>query len=167
MLGPIGNGIFVLISGYFLVPRGKNVSMTKSTKKLISQLVFAALVLMLSAGVAYQLTRNASDVFFALAPTAVITNMNVMCWFVGYYFTIILCGRLFLNGFLSGIDKTRYMETLLVLLGLVTFSWSGELLDGVLPGGGELCSPDYSCMQLVALWRCIIHFRRSLRIVCG
>lgn len=43
--GIIGNVIFILISGYFMVQKGRNIDIIKIAKKLLCQLGFASIIL--------------------------------------------------------------------------------------------------------------------------
>lgn len=51
--GVIGNGIFLLISGYFMLQKEKNVNLIKVSRKLLLQLGFAAIALMLGSSLTY------------------------------------------------------------------------------------------------------------------
>ena len=52
-MGQMGNAIFIIISGYFMAHKGNNVDLTKTAKKLLSQLAFAAVIIGLAAIVTY------------------------------------------------------------------------------------------------------------------
>ncbi|WP_044914226.1 acyltransferase family protein [Butyrivibrio sp. WCE2006] len=128
--GPLGNAIFVLISGYFLVQK-ENVNMVKISKKLLSQLAFASVALIGGSFLWYRLTKLEVGRYVGLAD---ISNFNTMSWYVGYYFMIILIGKLFLNSWLSKLDFKQYSEFLLIIFAMVEFGWTGALLDGLIPG---------------------------------
>lgn len=49
--GKIGNAIFILVSGYFLVGRGSHIDLARSAVKLLSQAIFAPVVLMGVSGI--------------------------------------------------------------------------------------------------------------------
>ena len=44
--GLIGNALFILISGYFMVQKGKSIDLVKISRKLLMQLGFAAVGLL-------------------------------------------------------------------------------------------------------------------------
>jgi len=134
ILGPIGNGIFVLVSGMFLVVRGSNVDLGKIAKKLLGQTVFAAAVLLLESSIVYQFTRASVSRFLALSDVSFLSNVNDMSWFVGYYFLIVLLGKLYLNGTLCRLSQEQYRNCLLVGLAIITFTWSGVFFDEFIHG---------------------------------
>ena len=122
--GQIGNIIFVLIAGYFLVNK-KKINLTKSITKLISQMIFATLLLVILS-CAYQIIIDKS--FRGLVTTEIFNNL---WWFVGYYIIIIICGDLFLNKYLSKMDKKSYLLFLLIMLSLASLNFPGATLDGL------------------------------------
>ena len=111
-MGQMGNAIFIIISGYFMAHKGNNVDLTKTAKKLLSQLAFAAVIIGLAAIVTYnkfpQLSLELID----------FNGFNNLSWFVGYYFVIIVLGKLFLNNLLGRMDKKNYIMFLAVI-----FAW--------------------------------------------
>ncbi len=136
-LGQTGNAIFILISGYFLAHKGKNINLTSISKKLLFQLGFAVAVLCIVSTVIYETTEFSFRIIN-------FTEVNTSSWFVGYYFLIILLGKLFLNDFLGRLDRDKYRLFLLVLFLLVQFKWTRELIAslsyGVEKGFAVLCS---------------------------
>ena len=79
-MGQIGNGIFILISGYFMANKGKDIDLTKMSKKLLIQMGFTSITL---------------------------TVMS-MAWFIGYYFAVIVLVKVSLTiGFLNGIKRIK------------------------------------------------------------
>ncbi len=135
-LGPLGNAVFVLISGYFLVQKN-NIDMIKVSKKLLSQLAFAAMALVGGTFFWYRLTKLEVGRYVGLAD---VSYFNTMSWYVGYYFVIILIGKLFLNGWLSRLDRKQYTEFLAIIFAMVEIGWSGNLLDAFIPGLRTLCT---------------------------
>ncbi len=129
--GLVGNAIFILISGYFLSDR--DIDMLKISKKLLSQLFFAAITLVLSSSIfiSYvsedELTQN-------LFSYIKIQYFNKMSWFVGYYFIIMLVAFSFLNRFLASLDRKKYLGFLFTILAISQLSWSGALLDDLAKG---------------------------------
>ena len=45
--GAVGNDIFILISGFFMVEKGKNINIISIAKKLLTQLCFASITLVI------------------------------------------------------------------------------------------------------------------------
>ena len=129
--GLVGNAIFILISGYFLSDR--DIDMLKISKKLLSQLFFAAITLVLSSSIfiSYvsedELTQN-------LFSYIKIQYFNKMSWFVGYYFIIMLVAFSFLNRFIASLDRKKYLGFLFTILAISQLSWSGALLDDLAKG---------------------------------
>lgn len=126
--GKIGNVIFILISGYFLVEKGKNIDIAKISKKLFLQLVFAALILTVASTLIY-ISRHINN--FTLIN---FHDINTMSWFVGYYYVIIVLATFFLNPILQNMDRKNYVKFLAITFMLVQFGWSGDLLNKVFEG---------------------------------
>lgn len=127
--GIIGNAIFLLISGYFMVSKGKGgIDLAKISKKLLYQLGFASIVLTVASTIYF---RMKSDTFVQLIDIQV---FNSMSWFVGYYFAVILIAKLFLNGFLERLDRNGYLAFLIVSFAFIQFGWTGELAENLMPG---------------------------------
>jgi len=100
-LGKAGNAIFLIISGYFMILKGKEINIVNISKKLLLQLGFAAIMLVLASTATYYYNiRSLSNLNLVN-----IKIFNDMSWFVGYYFLVILIAALFLNRFLISLDK--------------------------------------------------------------
>lgn len=125
ILGILGNVIFIIISGYFNVSK-KDIDMTKTTKKLITQLFFSFMCLFLLSSIYYSVFIKQSYWGIIIYDSSL---FNTLSWFIGYYFLIILSGKLFLNKFLNKLTKKQYIEFLVIIIALVSFKYSGELLD--------------------------------------
>ena len=63
-----------------------------------------------------------------------IWDFNDMSWFVGYYFLVMLCAKLFLNKFLAKLDKSQYLTFLISCFALIQLRWSRTLADGLTAG---------------------------------
>lgn len=127
--GSIGNALFILISGYFLANRDQAlIKIGKISRKLLLQLLFAALFLTLVPTIWQQLH---SDFYVDLQR---FSRINDEFWFVGYYFAIVLCGKLFLNRFLSRLDHKAYAGLTVILFALLTFYWTNHLLETLAEG---------------------------------
>lgn len=130
--GYTSNNIFLIISGYFMANRGKitghYIDMKRISTKLLLQVGFAALMLML--------ISSTVRIFFTERVTAYgISVFNSMNWYVGYYLAVILIAALFLNDFLLALDENKYMACILTMLALMSFTWTNSLISGF---SGEL-----------------------------
>ncbi len=131
--GVIGNAIFILISGYFMAPREASaINLTKTAKKLLLQLGFAAFVLVISSSL-YVLWANAKW-NIDLCSYITFFSFNSFSWFVGYYFLVIVVAKIFLNSRLAKYDKRSYLMLVVTLFALVQFSWSTSLLTSLMSG---------------------------------
>ena len=129
-LGAVGNGLFIIISGYFM-NANDHIDTGKIAKKLLSQLGFAAVLLVIanSLWVTFFRTETVSVIgYFS------ILNFNYGWWFVGYYFLIILFAKLFLNEFTAKLTKAQFQSLLLTVFALSQFSWTATILEGVAGG---------------------------------
>lgn len=126
--GIIGNVIFILISGYFMVQKGKNIDIVKISKKLLCQLGFASVILTISSTVCFRM--GGGNTFLNLLNIQI---FNSMSWFAGYYYLVILIAVLFLNSFLERIDNKGYISFLAVSFAITQFSCTGDLADGLIP----------------------------------
>lgn len=101
-MGQIGNGIFILISGYFMANKGKDIDLTKMSKKLLIQMGFTSITLTVMSMI-YS--------FVSQSHQAKILNFNIfndMAWFIGYYFAVIVLVKVSLTiGFLNGIKRIK------------------------------------------------------------
>ena len=127
-MGKTADAIFLLISGYYLVERGAGVSLSRSAKKLISQVAFASVLLVVCSTGYYFLHKEAE------VGLEDIIQFNSGWWFVGYYFCVIVIGGLWLNGFLMKLSRKQYSEFLLLVFGAFSLSWAGSLLDSLAAG---------------------------------
>ncbi len=126
--GMLANSIFILISGYFLVERGKNVNLGNMSQKLILQMGTAAISMTLISSIFYKIYVTCGN---NTITTLSITEFNYMNWFVGYYFIVVVISCLFINSYLNVLDRASYRNILLIWLGLFSFMWSGKVLDSI------------------------------------
>lgn len=131
VLGALGNAIFILLSGYFMCSADKRIDLIKISKKLLTQLAFASVILMVGSQIVRQVLTE------KYVPTLDNGIFNGSSWYVGYYFLVIVIAGLFLNRFLGSLDKTRYLTFLAVTFGLIQFSWSGSSVLGGTIGDGR------------------------------
>lgn len=134
-LGITGNGIFLLIAGYFGVEKGDKLNIAKTSRKLLLQQGFAAVILTIASTVCYHLFWAHRNVYIGLIG---INWFNSMSWFVGYYFLVVLLARLFLNQFLQRMDRKQYGAFLIVIFAFTQFGWSGGLADALASGSRTL-----------------------------
>lgn len=127
--GDTGNAIFIMASGYFLVSKGNQINLINTAKKLLTQLGFATLVLLLASTVSYWLENDGGYIELTDA-----SRFNKNSWFVGYYFVVALLGKAFLNEVLLKMEKKRYAEFLLALFAITQFTWSGDLMENLASG---------------------------------
>ncbi len=134
--GAAGNAIFILISGFFMSSKGKNINLAKTSGKLLQQLGFAAVTLVAASTVLCRLTRHLKGVFLEWQTINIFNNMS---WFIGYYFLIIVIAALFLNDILSKLSEKQYIAFLAATFALTQFGWSGKLIESFADGMRTLC----------------------------
>lgn len=122
--GKIGVNIFILISGYFLCSK-KNINILKVSKKLIGQLIFATLILILCSFTYVWLFDK------SFIGSVTLGSFNGEYWFIGYYFLIVLFGKLFLNNFLSKLSKQKYLSLLVSTFALISFLFTSDIMESV------------------------------------
>lgn len=132
-MGQVGNAIFIIISGYFMV-QGKSIDLTKISKKLLLQLGFAAMILGLVSIFAY---HNVTEISIKLLR---FSSFNEMSWYVGYYFIVIVIAKVFLNKFLSRLEQKNYVMFMMTLFALVQFSWSRNVIFNLSGGLEVVCT---------------------------
>ena len=122
--GQIANGIFILISGYFMVEK-KKLDLGKISKKLLLQNVFSTIILIIGSTIVYRILRYDKAVLIG-------TNMfNIGSWFIGYYFAIMVIAHFYLNNLLSKFDEKKYITFLLVVFSIMSLRWSIDLIKGL------------------------------------
>ena len=132
--GIIGNVVFILISGYFMVGKGKNINLFDIAVKLLTQQGFVAIMLVVVSTLVYHLAGGA---FIQMMN---ITTFNGMSWYVGYYFLIILLAYCYLNDYLNRLNQKRYLSFVATLFAITQLSFSTGILEGVASGLSTLCT---------------------------
>lgn len=127
--GKSANAIFILISGYFLIERGKKNNLSKNILNIVGQAIFVTIILTI---VSFLYFRLNSDEYVTLIG---VNQFNEEWWFIGYYIFIIVVGRLFLNEKLNLLTKEKYKMFLLILFSCCSLSWLGSALAGVIGNG--------------------------------
>ena len=128
-LGAIGNGLFIMISGYFM-NANQHIDTGKIAEKLLLQLGFATVLLMTAYSVYITFLKNTAATWTAIT----IGDFNNSWWFIGYYFLIIIIAKIFLNGFTAKLTRNQFRSLLLTVLAVSQFGWSGTFLDSLAPG---------------------------------
>lgn len=132
--GIIGNVVFILISGYFMVGKGKNINLFDIAVKLLTQQGFVAIMLVVVSTLVYHLAGGA---FIQMMN---ITTFNGMSWYVGYYFLIIILAYCYLNDYLNRLNQKRYLSFVATLFAITQLSFSTGILDGLADGLSTLCT---------------------------
>ena len=127
--GGIGNGLFIMISGYFM-NANLHIDTGKIAKKLMLQLGFAVTVLIIANAVWVTFFKNEN----LSLEMATIGDFNNGWWFIGYYFLVILLAKLFLNGFTAKLTQTQFKALLLTILAVSQFGWSGTFFESFATG---------------------------------
>lgn len=130
LMGYIGNGLFMMISGYFMASK-ENINLLKTSKKLLFQLAFATELLMIASTIIYYFLNQKTNRYIGLVEQSA---FNKDWWFIGYYFSVIVVAALFLNKVLIKFDKRKYLTFLFTLFAITQFSWSGSVLDSLASG---------------------------------
>ena len=128
--GSIGNNLFIMISGYFM-NANDHIDAGKTAKKLLSQLGFAVVLLVIVNSL--WLTFFRTEILSVIGMES-ISGFNSGWWFLGYYFFIILLAKLFLNRFTAKLTESQFKSLLLTLLALCQFTWTATLLEGLASG---------------------------------
>lgn len=82
--GNIGNALFLILSGFFMIRKGKNIEIGKTAFKLLTQLGFSVIVLIFASMAADFLYPHDNISLFG------IDHFNGGSWYIGYYFMVIV-----------------------------------------------------------------------------
>ncbi len=127
--GGIGNGLFIMISGYFM-NANLHIDTGKIAKKLLLQLGFAVTLLVIANAVWVTFFKNET----LSLEMATIGDFNNGWWFIGYYFFVILLAKVFLNGFTAKLTQSQFKALLLTILAVSQFGWSGTFTESIATG---------------------------------
>lgn len=123
--GRAGNVVFMTLTGYFMVAKGREIRLVPIAKKLLLEQGYAAVLLLLTSLLVFR--RNPDS-----CTTLTEVNLfNSMSWYVGYYFLVMLLARLCLNRYLEELERKQYRLFLFALLCMTQFKWIIKLLNGV------------------------------------
>lgn len=123
--GRAGNVVFMTLTGYFMVAKGREIRLIPIAKKLLLEQGYAAVLLLITSLLVF---RRNPDGCTALTE---VNLFNSMSWYVGYYFLVMLLARLFLNRYLEKLERKQYRLFLFALLCMTQFKWIIKLLNGV------------------------------------
>lgn len=137
-LGPIGNSLFLLISGYFTCSGDSRINLTRTGSKLLTQLAFASIILIVAAPIVRSLVPE-DLIRYQQVYLPDITNFNEKSWYLGYFFMIMAMAALFLNNYLARLDRTQYITLLVILFALTQCVYSGEMLHDTITHGRQIC----------------------------
>ena len=135
-LGKAANGIFLMISGYFLIHREKETDLRSVSRKLFSQVAFAAVLVIVVPFVLYLNFPKYREFGTLLG----ISVFNTDWWFVGYYLLIVVLGAVFLNRRMRECSRKAYSTRMIVLFALLILAFSGGLMDALAGGLRTLCA---------------------------
>lgn len=123
--GRAANVVFMTLTGYFMVAKGREIRLIPIAKKLLLEQGYAAVLLLITSLLAFR--RNPDS----CTTLTEINLFNSMSWYVGYYFLVMLLARLFLNRYLEKLERKQYRLFLFALLCMTQFKWIIKLLNGV------------------------------------
>lgn len=123
--GRAANVVFMTLTGYFMVAKGREIRLIPIAKKLLLEQGYAAVLLLITSLLVF---RRNPDNYTTLTE---INLFNSMSWYVGYYFLVMLLARLCLNRYLEKLERKQYRLFLFALLCMTQFKWIIKLLNGV------------------------------------
>lgn len=123
--GRAANVVFMTLTGYFMVAKGREIRLIPIAKKLLLEQGYAAVLLLITSLLVF---RRNPDSYTTLTE---INLFNSMSWYVGYYFLVMLLARLCLNRYLEKLERKQYRLFLFALLCMTQFKWIIKLLNGV------------------------------------
>ena len=124
--GKIGNIVFVLIAGYFLI--NKEININRQIKKIISQLLLIVPVIVISSIIYYKLCSN------QFAGIQTFNLINTDYWFIGFYVAVIVIAHIFLNKFLNKLEKKDYIKFLIILFTIITIAFLRNIISNISEG---------------------------------
>lgn len=123
--GRAANVVFMTLTGYFMVAKGREIRLIPIAKKLLLEQGYAAVLLLITSLLVFR--RNPDS----CTTLTEINLFNSMSWYVGYYFLVMLFARLCLNRYLEKLERKQYRLFLFALLCMTQFKWIIKLLNGV------------------------------------
>lgn len=126
-MGTVGNGLFMMISGYFLSYR-EEIDVVKVSRKILTQLGYATILLVLSSSLIYYIVNQKTERFFLLLQ---VTDFNSGWWFIGFYYAVVVVAAFILNKYMIRADQKKSLSLVLIVFSFVEIGFSGGLLDGI------------------------------------
>lgn len=126
-MGLVGNGLFMMITGYFMLDRVE-INLIKISKKILLQLGYATIILMILSCFIYRTVFSTSERYLSLS---LVTDFNTEWWFIGYYFAVMIIAAFLLNKYMMNVEKKKALMLIVALFSAVEIGWSGELLDAI------------------------------------
>lgn len=105
--GRAGNVVFMTLTGYFMVAKGREIRLVPIAKKLLLEQGYAAVLLLITSLLVFR--RNP----VSCTTLTEVNLFNSMSWYVGYYFLVMLLARLCLNRYLEKLERKQYRLFLL------------------------------------------------------
>jgi surface polysaccharide O-acyltransferase-like enzyme len=127
-LGNIGNHLFVLIAGYFLINTTRQ-KIVDSARKIIPQ-VFWAIFVLLIAGLVIFVFGDKYNYNFDAPP------MDFYWWFIGYYLIIVAIATGFLNKYIAKSGRKIHLAIIVILFVLSVFTYWSKIITTI-SGGGD------------------------------
>ena len=119
--GKIGNNLFILLSGYFLID--KTIDVKKPIKKLLGEMFFVTVILTIVSYFYVTNTTESSGITFRY--------FNSGWWFVGYYILIILVARFVLGRFMGRMGSKEHGTVIVVLFAIVSIKFIRNMLNDI------------------------------------
>ena len=123
--GRAGNVVFMTLTGYFMVAKGREIRLIPIAKKLLLEQGYAAVLLLITSLLVFRRNHDSCTTLTE------VNLFNSMSWYVGYYFLVMLLARLCLNRYLEKLERKQYRLFLFALLCMTQFKWIIKLLNGV------------------------------------
>lgn len=156
--GQIGNTLFILITGYFLIGK-KNINVVKPGIKLLNRSYLLAIILL---GLSFVFDR------FNM-PVSSNSNIHMALngwWFIGYYIFIIVFAKYVLNDFLAGLTKRNYLNFLLVVTLLLSFTEFFNILTNLKVQNFAIGILVYSIGGFIRLYDPLKDVKATTLIIC-
>jgi hypothetical protein len=138
--GHIGNAVFILLAGYFLIDKPR-INLERQVAKILTGLVFGVCFMVLLVFGIYLLQGRLHEAGingkWPIYGSVGIFDINSFAWYFGYYFTIILIAQLFLNKRLAALSQGQYLACLACAGGLVTFAFPLGILRNLLSNSND------------------------------
>ncbi|MDR2655203.1 MAG: acyltransferase [Oscillospiraceae bacterium] len=145
--GSIGNAIFILIAGYFLI-EAKKIDLKKQVVKIFSQLLFGICFMVLLVFVMYcfqpqiieAVKKTGIEIQLQEKMFGAVTlqSVNSFSWFLGYYLAVIFIAELFLKKRLAQLSKNQYLTGIICVGALITFAFTIGFFNALLAGKDSL-----------------------------